>query len=98
MAVYTLESGKVVDTKKAKHEISEGTRHDGNNNISLATGAQWEHETLFLSKKGTWYKEVWSQWQGSGSYAVEMSAREASEWLALNEKDPEKYGLENVAE
>ncbi len=98
MAVYKLESGRVVDTKKAKHEIHEGTRHDGKNNISLATGAQWEHETLFLSKRGTWYKEVWSQWQGSASYAIEMTPAEAGEWLTLNEKEPEKFGLENVAE
>ena len=41
-----MEDGSVVDTSRAKSSWEEATRWDGNNNISKATGSQWEHETL----------------------------------------------------
>lgn len=97
-AKYKLESGAVVDTAKAAVTIEEGTRWDGRNHISLATGSQWDHETLYRSSKGRWYIESFSNWQGSTPYARELTAAEASEWITLNDKDPEKFGLVDTAE
>jgi hypothetical protein len=59
----------------------EGTRWDGSNNISLATGAKWEHETLVRTAGGRWAISRWSQQQGVPDSDRFITADEAREWL-----------------
>ena len=87
----------MVDTKNATQHWNEDTRWNGNNHISVATGSQWEHQTLYRSRRGRYYLEHESQWQGSTSSAEWVSNEEAARWLlANNETVPEE--LEAVAE
>lgn len=87
MSRYKMDDGTFVDTKKAKEHWNESTRWDGANHISVATGSQWEHETLYLSAKGRWYIEYTSQWQGTASYAVYVSEEEAAGWIFEHRPD-----------
>ena len=97
MARYKMSDGTVVDTKNATQHWNEDTRWNGNNHISVATGSQWEHQTLYRSRRGRYYIEHESQWQGSTPSAEWVSNEEAARWLlANNETVPEE--LEAVAE
>lgn len=63
----------------------EATRWEGNNNVSVATGRQWDHEVLYRTAQGRWVLHAWSQWQGSTPtwrFVVEDQARD---WLVSNE-------------
>ena len=92
-----MSDGTVVDTKNATQHWNEDTRWNGNNHISVATGSQWEHQTLYRSRRGRYYIEHESQWQGSTPSAEWVSNEEAARWLlANNETVPEE--LEAVAE
>jgi len=83
MARYKIDE-RIFDTEKAKAHWGEDTRWNGNNHISRATGSQWEHETLYLSAKGTYWVEHTSQWQGSTPSARILSYKEAATWLLDN--------------
>ena len=85
MARYRMSDGMVVDTLKSSAMWREGTRWNGNNHISLATGSQWDHETLDRSRRGRYYVESESQWQGSTPSAEWVSNEEAARWLLGNE-------------
>jgi hypothetical protein len=87
MAKYRMHDDVVVDTDKAAQYWREDTRWDGSNVISVATGAQWEHEALYRSPRGRYYIEAWSQWQGSTPSAYWVSPQAAAAWLALNGHD-----------
>jgi hypothetical protein len=87
MARFKMDSGGIVDTENATKGWKERQRHDGQNWISLATGSQWEHETLYRSRKGRYWKEHRSQYQGSTPYAEWVSNRDALAWLLVNEYD-----------
>ena len=65
MAKFQMEDGTIVNTNKAKCHWDEDTRWNGNNHISVNTGSQWGHETLYLSSKDRYYLVHESQWQGS---------------------------------
>jgi hypothetical protein len=82
-----MDDGTVVDTDNAKQSWDEATRWDGSNHISVATGAQWEHQTLHRSRKGRYYIERTSQWQGSLPGAEWISKRAAAAWLSANEHE-----------
>lgn len=86
MSRYDLD-GVIVDTDNATEHWKEITRWDGNNHISVVTGSQWEHETLYRSAKGRYYIEHTSQWQGSLPSARFVSEQEAARWLLLCERD-----------
>lgn len=65
----------------------EGTRFNGSNHISLATGSQWEHEELHHTKSGSWILCSWSDWQGSGAPTYErISEQDAADWLIRNKR------------
>lgn len=81
---YKMDDGRIVDIEKAQKSWKESTYWDGHNNISVNTNSQWEHQELYLSQKGNYYLEIWSQWQGSQPYAIWVSEKEAAEWLVLN--------------
>jgi hypothetical protein len=76
-----MSDGTVVKTENATKHWEEDTRWDGNNHISKATGSQWEHQTLYRSRKGRYYIEHKSQWQGSTPGAEWVSNEEAARWL-----------------
>ena len=84
MARYKMPYSVIVDTTKASLVWHEDTRWDGSNNISVATGSQWEHQTLYRSAKGHFYLECSSNWQGSLSTAAWIQPQEAAVWLVLN--------------
>ncbi len=79
-----MEDGTFVNTDNATKRFSEATGWDGKNTVSLATGNQWVHQTLFLSKKGRWYIGIDSQWQGSKSHAEYVEPVDAARWLLKN--------------
>lgn len=78
------DDGRILDTDKAARSWGETTYWDGSNHISRATGSQWEHETLYLSRKGNYWVEHVSQWQGSTPKGAIVSKQEAAEWLLKN--------------
>jgi hypothetical protein len=92
MSRYRMSDGSVVDPTNASASWEEGTRWDGNNHISLATGSQWNHETLYRSRKGRYYVVSTSQWQGSTPSAEWFSNEEATRWLLANEHSPGDKG------
>jgi len=81
MSKYRMDDGTVVDTEKAQQSWDEATEWDGSNHISKATGSQWNHETLYKSRKGRYYVEHTSQWQGSRPHVEWVSPEEATRWL-----------------
>jgi hypothetical protein len=87
MARYRMEDGVVVDTRNATASWQEKEDWDGRNFISRATGSQWEHQTLYRSRKGRYYIEHTSQWQGSRPYAEWVSPQAAAEWLLLMDEE-----------
>jgi len=84
MARYQIDEGQFVNTDLAIEEWDEDTYWDGNNHISKATGSQWEHETLYRSRKQRYYVVHTSQWQGSTPGARWLTDREAAAWLLAN--------------
>lgn len=94
---FDMEDGTIVDTEKAVYSWEEETDWNGNNNISRATGSQWEHETLYKSTKGRYYIVHNSQWQGSLPSAHFVEPAEATKWLLLMDHDLPK-DLEQHAE
>ena len=87
MSRYRMDDGTIVDTKNASRSWDEDTFWNGNNFISRATGSQWTHETLYRSRKGRYYVEHTSQWQGSHDHAEWISNHEATRWLMHNDHD-----------
>lgn len=81
---YRLDDGTVVKTENATQTWKEATRHDGRNFISIATGSQWNHETLHRSRKGRYWIEHTCQMQGSKDYAGWIDNHAAAQWLLAN--------------
>lgn len=85
MGTYRTSDGTVVKTENATQSWEEETFFDGHNNrISKATGSQWNHQTLYRSRKGRYYIEHTSQWQGSHDSVEWVSKEEAVRWLLSN--------------
>ena len=87
MSRYSMDDGTIVDTKKASKSWDEDTRWDGRNHISVTTGSQWHHQRLHRSRKGRYYLECWSDWQGSIDRAEWINNHDAAKWLLANEHD-----------
>ncbi len=87
MSIYQMDDDTVVDTEKAQKWWDGKTEWDGNNHISKATGSQWNHQTLYKSRKGRYYVEHSSQWQGSRTRVEWVSNEEAARWLLHNEHE-----------
>lgn len=85
MSRYRMDDGTVVDTDNATTSWTEATRWDGHNFVSVATGSQWVHQTLYRSRKGRYYLETTSQWEGQVARAEWVSQHEAAAWLLQNE-------------
>lgn len=87
MAKFRMEDGSVVDTERAAGSWEEATRWDGRNHISVNTGSQWTHQTLYRSRKGRFYVVHSSQCQGSLPSAEYVSDADAARWLLVNEEE-----------
>ena len=84
MAKYQMEDNSIVNTEKALSSWKEDTRWDGRNHISVNTGSQWNHETLYLSRKERYYIVHESAWQGSLPHASFIDDEDAAHWLLAN--------------
>lgn len=84
MSVYRMEDGTVLNTRKATATWDEKLESNGSNMISRATGSQWDHEMLRRSRRGRYYVERTSQWQGRMDHAEWISERAAVAWLLNN--------------
>lgn len=80
MARINLGGGRWFNPKNSRC-FEEDTRWNGNNHISVATGTQFEHEELYLTKGGIWILHSWSQWQGSVPRYEVIEADRARVWL-----------------
>jgi hypothetical protein len=87
MSLYHMTDGTVLNTDKAKQKWEEATRFDGSNLISVNTGSQWTHQALYKSRRGRYYIEHWSQYQGSSPRAEWIDERRAAAWLILNKEE-----------
>jgi hypothetical protein len=100
MARYRI-GDTIVDTSNATQSWDEETDFDGRNHISRATGSQWDHQTLYRGRRGRYYIEHWSQWEGSQSHVEWISPEEATRWLLRMEHeipDELKGYVESVSE
>lgn len=88
MANYLMEDGTIVNTKLSKEYWTEGSRWNGHNYISLATGSQWEHQRLYKSNKGRYYIEYTSDFSNMASRAEWIDPTRACAWLLANDHDP----------
>jgi hypothetical protein len=72
---------------------------DGRNNISVNTGTQWEHQTLYRTAKGKWVMHHTSDWHGARASWSEVTAEDAAAWLILNKESAaaDKYFPKEVA-
>ncbi len=86
-AVLTDGTGRWFDTEKVEH-FAEGTKWDGSNHISKATGGQWEHESLYRTAGGLWILNCWSNYQGSQDSYEEVSSEESAKWVLKNDYEP----------
>ena len=64
----------------------EDTWFDGHNQISHATGSQWEHESLYYTKTGRWVLCQYSQYQDQPTTYVMIDAAKAVNWLIRNDE------------
>ena len=87
MKRQALDNGTWFDLDSAEC-FGEELRWDGPNQISVATGSQWEHQDLYRTKSGRWVVHAWSQWQGILPTWSEISNQEAAKWLVRNEHEP----------
>lgn len=81
MSRYRMSDGSIVDTDNASRSWDERTEFDGRNQVSVVTGDQWLHQTLYRSRKGRYYVEHSSQWQGAREHVEWVSNEEAARWL-----------------
>lgn len=81
---YHLSDGSIYDDEAVcAKSWPEGTCWDGRNLISLATGSQWHHQRVVLTRRGRWVLEEWSDWQGSTPQADLIGEPEAARWILL---------------
>jgi len=87
MSRETLGDGRWFDTESAE-AWGEDSHWDGNNFVSTATGSQWDHETLYLTKSGTWVLHFYSQMQGTEDTYRSIDSSEAAAWLSVAGEEP----------
>ena len=84
MSIYRMDDGTIVKSENATKSWQEERRFNGQNRVSVHTGTQWDHQTLHRSRKGRYWIEHDSDWQGSRAYAEWVGHRVAIAWLLLN--------------
>lgn len=89
MVGYDL-AGWFNDEAKDLIRFCEGTRFDGSNHISIATGSEWDHEALHLTGRNRrWVLNAWSKRQGGGDVYHLITEADAFRWLLANERADE---------
>lgn len=83
MERIALGNGRWFDKDKSK-EYEEGTDFDGRNEISMATGDRFLHQSLFKTVGGSWVLMKWSQWAGQQTTYELVTDEEAQKWLIQN--------------
>lgn len=73
--------------------FKENSIFDGRNRISVNSGSQWEHETLYYTKSGKWVLNSWSDYQGTIETYRIFGASSAVRWLVINEATEEELSL-----
>lgn len=87
MSKYRMDDGTVVDTANATAEYPEQRDFDGNNRIGRSSGSQWHDQTLYRSRKGRYYIETLSRYQGQRDRVEWVSHQVAAAFLSLNDYD-----------
>ena len=60
---------------------AEKSNFNGSNWISLATGSQWNHEGIFITKSGKFILNTYSDYQGTVDKYVLISKEDAATWF-----------------
>lgn len=63
-------------------QFRESSTWNGSNNISDATGSQWDHEFVYFTKSGLWVKWSCSQYDSVPSTYEEIDEADAIVWLS----------------
>jgi len=71
------------DLDKAE-KYPEDTWWDGSNNISRATGSQFDHQVLLRTAGGHWVLHEWSEYQDVSDTWILINQDDAYEWLLRN--------------
>jgi hypothetical protein len=87
MSTYRMDDGTVVDTERASQSWEEKRDWDGSNRIGRSSGSQWTYQTLRRSRKGRYYTEHTSNWQGSRPHVEWQSPENAARWLIHNDEE-----------
>jgi hypothetical protein len=82
-----LERDKWFNDEKVAEVWAETLHEEGGNQISNATGSQWDHEELILTSKGAYVIHFWSNWEGRPASYRLIDARTATNWLIRNQHD-----------
>ena len=64
--------------------FKEDRNFDGRNHISVATGSQWDHESLYYTRSGKWVLHSFSDWQGALDTYEVIEESTAVSWLISN--------------
>ena len=84
---YRMEDGTVIDTARATQHWDNRRDWDGRNQIHRPTGSQWAWQTLYRSRKGRYYIEHGSGYQGTRPHVEWVSNEEATRWLLHNDHE-----------
>ena len=95
MTRQTLGGGGWLDLDTA-HKFTEKTVFDGMNHASVNTGSQWNHETLYRTKRRTYILHSTSQRQGTRDTWTRLSAEEAVAWLLQNDYEPDSPAEQTI--
>ena len=67
--------------------FSEDQDWNGSNHISVNTGSEWDHQTVYRTAQGRWALRGWSNRQGVQDTWGFISDADAREWLLRNGED-----------
>lgn len=84
MSTYRMQDGTIVKSESAVQRWEERTEWNGSNHISVQTGSQFSHQTLYKTRKGRYWIKRTSNYQGTTDTAEFVSPQEAARWLLLN--------------
>jgi hypothetical protein len=82
-------TGRWFDPDKAQCH-KENTWWNGSNHISKATGSQWRHEAIWITKSGVLILNTWSECQDSKDTYEIVDMNFASAWFVDNEYSDEQ--------
>ncbi|MFA5386709.1 MAG: hypothetical protein WC297_03530 [Candidatus Paceibacterota bacterium] len=93
--IFLTDNSQMWFNEESATLYKEATYHDGRNWISKATGQQWEHEALFVTKGGKFILNRYSNYQGTTETYEAMQKEDAILWLARNEYGDEAESFDD---